>query len=207
MHMAPDRIRSRLKPGRVTQGDPALIKACLEGKQASWDELVNRYGRLVYSIPRRFGFSDADSDDVVQNVFAILFGNLDSVRDRDRLPAWLIRTTHRECYRIGKQAGRYSELEAVIEDVGSPPEDRVLTWERQQLVRQALRRLGGLCEQLLTALFLAGGRPSYETIADQLGMKVGSVGPTRTRCFAKLERILVSMGLSVDPAIGVGADE
>lgn len=190
MLMAPRRARTRPKLRRLPLNDAALVEACLRGQQSAWDEIVDRYGRLVYSIPRRYGFCEADADDVFQDVFAILFRKLDSVRQRDRLSAWLIRTTHRECYRVGKQSGRYAQLDQTIEDVGSPPHERTEAWERQQVVRQALRELGGPCEALLTALFLAGQRPNYRQIAEQLGIKVGSIGPTRSRCFEKLEKIL-----------------
>ena len=44
-------------------------------------------------------------------------------------------------------------------------------------------------------LFLEQGAPDYETIAEQLDMKVGSIGPTRARCFRKLEAILLEMGI------------
>jgi DNA-directed RNA polymerase specialized sigma24 family protein len=33
-------------------------------------------------------------------------------------------------------------------------------------------------------------RPDYAQIADSLGMPVGSIGPTRGRCLAKLHDIL-----------------
>ena len=77
--------------------DAALVHACLAGDQRAWDELVERYGRLVYGIPRRMGFSAADADDVFQNVFAILLRYLSDLRDYTRLAAWLVTTTRREC--------------------------------------------------------------------------------------------------------------
>ncbi len=183
------------------QNDPELIQSCLDGRQGAWDELVDRYGRLVYSIPRRYGFCDADADDVFQNVFTIMYRKLDTVRDHARLASWLIRVTHRQCYRVGKQSGRYVQLDEMIQDVGEPSEPEAAQWERQQIVREALDRLGGRCQQLLTALFLASGKLDYEAIADQLGMKVGSIGPTRARCFEKMEKILREMGL--EPALEV----
>ena len=178
------------------QDDPKLIKACLAGKQNAWDELVERYGRLIYSIPRKYGFCDADADDVYASVFTILFRKLDTVRDQSRLAAWIIRTTHRECYRIGKKANRYTELDHLIEDVSEPAPDQLMQWEHQQLVREGLIQLGGRCQELLTALFMEQANRDYEAIADQLGMKVGSIGPTRARCFEKLEKILLEMGLN-----------
>ena len=91
--------------------DAALIAACLEGSQAAWNEMVERFGRLVYSIPRRCGFSDADAEDVYQQVFSILYRKLDTVRDAGRLAPWLIRTTHRACYRAGRR-----QRHAVLDD-------------------------------------------------------------------------------------------
>jgi len=180
--MASPELELRTRSRRATISDADLVQACLDGDAAAWDEVLRRFGRLVYSIPRRYGFSDADADDVFQTVLTILFRKLD--------------TTHRECYRIGKQSGRYAELDQDIEDVNEPTGEDAELWERRQLVRQGLRRLGGRCEQLLTALFVTSGQPSYETIARQLDIKVGSIGPTRARCFEKLEKILVELGLA-----------
>ncbi|MHC5046975.1 MAG: RNA polymerase sigma factor [Planctomycetota bacterium] len=190
---------SRFKP-KSPQGasDADLVQACLDGQESAWNELVDRFGRLVYSVPRRYGFCDADAEDVHQIVFAILYRKLDTIREVDRLGSWLIRTTHRECFRYAKRSGAYAGLEQEIADVSAPADDRAAQWERQHQVRQALRELGGRCEQLLTALFLAPGQPNYDAIARDLDMKVGSVGPTRSRCFQKLEKILVEMGVSPD---------
>lgn len=204
MPVAVPRMKARSRASRAASlPDDQLVGACLKGDEPAWGEIVDRYGRLVYSIPRRYGFSDADADDVFQTVFVILYEKLGQVRDVQRLSAWLIRTTHRECYRIGKRSKRYAGIDQVIEDVGSPAEEDALAWERRHVVRQALRRLGGRCEELLTALFFEAGEPSYEVIAEQLDMKVGSIGPTRARCFHKLEQILIELGLvhsDVSPA-------
>jgi RNA polymerase sigma factor (sigma-70 family) len=181
-------------------GDPQLIEACRNGDEQAWDELIDRYGRLVYSIPRRYGLSEPDADDVHQAVFVSLYRNLDQLRDRSRLSSWLITTTHRECWRIGKRSGIPADLDDRIADVGAPSPEQAASWEQQHLVRVGLERLGGPCAVLLRALFLAGDRPDYQTIATQLDMKIGSIGPTRARCFKKLESILVDLGL--DPSAG-----
>ncbi|HBY98208.1 MAG TPA: sigma-70 family RNA polymerase sigma factor [Chloroflexi bacterium] len=176
------------------RSDPALIQSCLDGDETAWNELIERYGRLVYSIPRRYGLCPADADDVFQNVFTIVFRRLPSLRDQTRLSAWLITTTHRECWRLGKLADSAAALDETVVDVSSPPAQEVLRWERQHVVHEALDQLDERCQALLKALFLDPDRPNYEEIAAQLGMAVGSVGPTRGRCFKKLETILVAMG-------------
>src|SRR4029453_546364 len=115
--------------------------------------------------------------------------------------AWLITTTHRESWRIGKRdAGKYADLDEHITDVSAPEDDQISTWEQQHMVRRGLDELGGRCKDLLAALFLESGEPSYEAIAARLGMTVGSIGPTRARCFKKLEKILLELGLDPGPA-------
>lgn len=177
------------------RSDPDLIKACQRGDRSAWEQLVDQYGRLVYSIPRRYGFDDADTDDVFAAVWSTAFKSLDGLRDDTKVSAWLITTTHRECWRIGRKRGTYQHLDAAIPDVAQPDPQQAEKWERQHAVRSALRSLGGRCEELLTALFLdQGGENRYEIIAQRLGMPVGSIGPTRSRCFRKLQMVLQEMG-------------
>jgi RNA polymerase sigma factor (sigma-70 family) len=180
-----------------TEPPTELIKACQRGEQAAWDLLVERYGRLVYSIPRRYGLGEADADDVFAAVWANVFRKLESLRDDTRLSAWLITTAHRESWRVGKKRGTYQQLDGMIADVSEPSPGQAETWERQHVVRQALRQLGGRCEELLTALFLVHGEPNYQAIAERLGMPVGSIGPTRARCFRKMQEVLAGMGLTM----------
>src|SRR5581483_7008110 len=78
------------------QSDPRLVQACLEGDQAAWNTLVERYQWLVYSIARRYGLAPADAEDVMQNVFLIVYRRLETLRDYTLLSSWLIRITHRE---------------------------------------------------------------------------------------------------------------
>lgn len=189
-------MSERARSTHIAASDTELIQACLVGDQLAWEELVDRYGRLVYAIPRRMGLSATDADDVFQEVFAALVRSLGSVRDQARLSAWLITTTRRECWRRGRATARAreSELTEAIEDGGSGPAEEVVRWEREQGVRQAMRRLDERCRELLTALFLDPATPSYDAIAARLGMRVGSIGPTRARCFKKLDAILRELG-------------
>jgi len=177
--------------------DSILVQNCLAGDQAAWKELVNRYGRLVYSIPRKYGLSVADADDVVQNVFSIVLRRLSSLRNEKTLAAWLITVTCRESWKLGKEREVTEELVESFSDDGMPPHEQVLLWERQHLVRQALAQLGEPCQSLLTALFLDPNEPSYQEVATRQGIPLGSIGPTRARCFKKLEAILVDMGVGL----------
>ena len=169
--------------------DDATIRRCLEGDQGAWRELVDAYSGLVFAIARRSGVPDDACDDTVQTVFATLVRRLKDISDREHLTGWLVTTTRRECWRAHRRLSRHCPPGEhpgvpVVTDAGL---ERL---ERVQELQTALRRLGGGCEQLLEALFLTESEPSYQQIAARLGISVGSIGPTRRRCLARLAQLL-----------------
>lgn len=184
--------------GRRYESDPALVRACLEGDERAWHTLVDRYGRLVFSVARRYGFDETEADDVHQSVFMALFQHLKTIEDQTRLSSWLITTTHRECWRRGRRKVEHLPLNEREIRADEPPASLAERWELQQAVRAALAELGGPCEKLLEALFLRPAEQNYEAIARELDMKIGSIGPTRARCFQKLEAILRQRGVTID---------
>lgn len=81
----------------LTQPSAAqLIAACQAGDDAAWDALVVRYERLVYTIPLRYGLTAAEADDVFQTVWLKLLQHLPTLRQPDRVAAWLVTTARRE---------------------------------------------------------------------------------------------------------------
>ena len=175
--------------------DAQLVARCLDGDRDAWTALVERYARLVWSIARKHGLSDADAEDMHQTTFASLIHHLGSLRDHARLSSWLITTAKRECWRLRKQATVQTNDVADLELEMEPDADYERL-ERQQLVREGMERLSARCRELLTALFAAVGEPSYPELAKQFGMPVGSIGPTRARCLSKLAGLLRGLGLS-----------
>jgi RNA polymerase sigma factor (sigma-70 family) len=190
-------------PGRAEfpGSDEELLAACLRGDEAAWDALVDRYAALIYSIPLKYGFAEADAADVFQSVCITLLEKLGSVRDPRGLPAWIITTTTRQCWAFVRQRTREhtrtsGEL-AVDDEPADPdplPDEEVLALERQQQVRNAMAQLQPKCRRLLEALFSDTGQTSYQELADSLGVPLNSLGPTRARCLAKLKKLLDSAG-------------
>lgn len=178
----------------MPRNDRELTRACLDGDPRAWDEFVERYGRLIYSIPRRLGLCEMDSEDVLQTVLSIALRRLETLRDVERLSAWLIRTTYRESWRYAKRTRKHAELDENVADDQAPSPEQCEVWERQHLVHQALARLDERCSRLLKAVFFETNT-NYEQIAEELGLRVGSIGPTRARCLKKLEGLLTDLGL------------
>jgi RNA polymerase sigma factor (sigma-70 family) len=191
-------------PGRaeIPATDDELLAACGRGEQAAWDALVERYSALIYSIPLKYGLPEADAADVFQAVCITLLEKLGSIRDPRGLPAWIITTATRQCWaqlrqrtKEASRAGGDLALEEEPPDPDPLPEDELLALERQQQVRSALHQLPGNCRRLLEALFSDDARQlSYQELAEDLGVPLNSLGPTRARCLSKLRKVLDAGG-------------
>lgn len=189
--------------GGDERSDAELLQACLAGAEDAWSALVERYHRLIFSIAMRQGLTQDDSADVVQNVFTIVLRRLETIQDLDRFSAWLITTTKRETWRMQRRSIPTDGLDDVdLADDQPLPEQEVMAWEQANLVRVAVSRLNHTCRELVSALFFDQRSLSYRELARQLEMPVGSIGPTRARCFRKLATELAEIGV-IDPTSSV----
>ena len=180
----------------ATEDVAVLVKAATGGDQRSWDELVRRHARLVWSIARAHGLAAADAADVCQTVWLRLVEYLGTVREPTRLPAWLSTTTRRESLRLlhhqSKETLDSELVEHTARDVAESPEVQVLIADRERQVWVALRRLPHRCQVLLRAL-AASAEMHYAQIAQGLDIPIGSIGPTRQRCIKQLKAALASV--------------
>jgi RNA polymerase sigma factor (sigma-70 family) len=175
--------------------DHDLVSACLRGDDGSaWQRLVERYGTLVFSIPRRLGLTEADAEDVFQNVFLIAYRRLATLKNHTTLCAWLIRVTYHESLHLCQRLPDDTELAEEIVDLAANLPETVEQWDRRVMVQEAIRQLDPRSQTLLQALYFEPRPLSYEEIARRLGLSLGSIGPTRARSLKKLEGILVQMG-------------
>jgi RNA polymerase sigma factor (sigma-70 family) len=157
---------------------------------AGWEALVERYSRLVWSVPRSFRLSHADAADVYQCTWLCLAEHLTRIRQPDHLGTWLVRTATRQSLAVLRTRGREVSLDRWEPESSLPaPDEVVITNDRQRRLWTALMTLNERCQRLLC---IAAHSPelSYAQVADALGMKVGSVGSTRSRCLAALRRKL-----------------
>jgi RNA polymerase sigma factor (sigma-70 family) len=170
----------------------ALVTQARDGDQRAWDEIVDRYGPLVWAICRRYQLSRSDTDDVAQTVWLLLVEQLGRLRQPAALPGWIATTTARECLRVVRRASRYdhSELpgDGQLELDDSPLiEQEVLAAELNAAVRAAFTELPDRCRKLLSML-ISDPPVSYAQISATLSIPIGGIGPQRARCLDRMRR-------------------
>ena len=177
--------------------DESLILACRAGDATAWEQLVDRYQRLIYSIARHAGLDNEQSADVFQRVFARLVERLGQIEQPALIGAWLATTTRHEAWRFSRRERMARIVSLDMPDLAEPfvdsallPEALMIRLEEQHRVRTAVAALDERCRNLLMLLFYRSDSPAYAEIAESLGMREGSIGPTRARCLQKLRRLL-----------------
>jgi RNA polymerase sigma factor (sigma-70 family) len=171
-----------------------LVRRAALGDRSSWEQLVSQYSRLLWAMTRDFKLADSDAADVVQATWLRLLEHIDRIEHPDRIGSWLATTARHECLR---HVARRKRVILVDDDlafnvvVTNEPDvdERLLADESAEAVRQALSRLPWRWQQLLE-LLMTDPPASYAEISSQLGLPVGSIGPTRGRCLERLRVLL-----------------
>ena len=195
-----DQAGSKLAVSFAQQEDRQLIAACLEGDAEAWEALIVRYQRLIYSIPLKARLSTDDAADIFQAVCLKLYEKLPTLREHEKIIAWLITTTSRETWRQAARQRREGQAAADTENDGDglnqipatgllADEQRQIL-EQQQIVREGVTALPERCRELISMLFYQKDELSYADIAARMKMPVASIGPTRARCLEKLKKLL-----------------
>jgi RNA polymerase sigma factor (sigma-70 family) len=185
-----------------------LVAQARDGDKDAWDAIVDRYAPLIWSICRRYQLDRTDADDVAQSVWLRLVDQLELIREPAALPGWIATTTRRECGRMVTAARRREALGSGLDAENIPDgrpdeaETEVLMAERNAALREAFDALPAPCQRLL-ALLITDPPVSYADISAELGIAVGSIGPSRARCLERVRRHpAVAALINADPADG-----
>ena len=176
----------------------ARVGACLErarkGETAALSGVVRELSPLLWHVARAQGLTAEESADVVQTTWLELLRRLHDIRSPRALTSWLITATRREAWRVRDLSRRQApdgvaKLESAP-DPGPGPGEQLLSDERDRALWRHFQRLPERCRMLLRIVAHVA-RPDYAAVAKALGMPIGSIGPTRGRCLAKLREMLL----------------
>ncbi len=177
--------------------DEKLVQECLAGDERAWTTLVDKYKRLIYSVPVKYGFSPDEAGDIFQNVCIDLFTNLAKLRKIESLRSWLITVATHKCFHWKKHQKQDVELDAMeqelAEEIAAAPQV-LQEVQEEQAVRDAIERLTPRCAQLVRLLFYEQPPVPYNEVAQKLGLATGSIGFIRGRCLNRLQKILAELG-------------
>jgi len=178
----------------------SAFRAYRDGDVRAMDELVDLLTPVLWHTARGQNVSEAVAQDAVQTSWLRLVENSERIKDPQAVMGWLIVTVRRETWRVNKAQGREDhDIDDNLPDSIPDPSTLVLRREGHRVLWAHFRELPANCQALLRVIAFAD-RPDYAAVSESLKMPVGSIGPTRGRCLAKLRT-----ALSNDPAWEGGA--
>lgn len=186
-------------PGSSTTWHEAaeLFRRFRDGDSAALDDLVRLLTPVLWHVVRAYGLEQDHAEDVVQTTWLRLVRGHAKIADPQAVSSWVIVSARREAWRVAKQSKRVSAVDddilaEHIPDAASAESHVVLTDDQRQLWA-AVNTLNERCRRLLRVVAFED-RPDYASLAKDLAMPVGSIGPTRGRCLTKLREALSAQG-------------
>ena len=192
-----------------TEGDPPeraetrwagaarSFEAWRGGDPHAMDELVRLMSPVLWHVVRAYGLDRALAEDVVQTTWMTLVQRQASIVEPQALAGWLTTCARREAWRVGRVQRRADPTETERLEPNMPvtdsAEQTAVVTDAASTLWTAVRVLDQRCQRLLRVVAF-DDRPDYAVLAKDLGMPVGSIGPTRQRCLAKLRSLLVGRG-------------
>ena len=182
-----------------------LVRRCISGDAAAWEEIVQRYHRRIYNICYRFAGSADDAQDLAQEVFIKMYRTLSSFdAERGALMTWMTTLTRNllvDHFRKTKHDRLTDSLDTTstehedamplseqIPDRGPAPDARVQSREARQTVHEALQKLS---PELREAVILRDLQDmDYREIAAVLRVPEGTVKSRINRGRGELARLL-----------------
>jgi RNA polymerase sigma-70 factor (ECF subfamily) len=182
-----------------------LVRRCIAGDAAAWEEIVQKYHRRIYNICYRFTGSGTDADDLAQEVFIKMYRTLNTYDvKRGAFMTWVTTVTRNllvDHFRKTRQDRVTDSLDTTasehedvlplgerIPDKGPGPDTKVQSREAKEAVQEALQRLS---PELREAVILRDLQDmDYKEIATVLRVPEGTVKSRINRGRAELARLL-----------------
>lgn len=178
---------------RLCDQAAADVVAWRGGEAAALDRLVRALTPMLWHTVRAYRLDAATAEDVVQATWLAFVRGGDRITEPQAVVRWLSVTARREAWRAARSAGRVDLVEGEDLDVrmpaGESTEATVVRSHRDAALWDAVGRLPERCRRLLRVVAFSE-RPDYGVLSRELGMPVGSIGPTRGRCLDKLRALL-----------------
>jgi RNA polymerase sigma factor (sigma-70 family) len=201
--MAASRPPTRVATGASTPPDGLWADArraferWLDDDPAGLDDLVALMTPVLWHVVRAYRLPPEATEDVVQSTWLALVRRRTAITDPAAVGGWLTTTARREAWRVAK-AGQHAIPAADDELAARLPSDRsaestAVEADGRRRIWAAVDELPERCQRLLRVVAFER-RPDYQSLASDLDMPIGSIGPTRGRCLAKLRVALVQAG-------------
>ena len=161
-----------------------LVQACLQGDRSAFDELVDRYQRVLYNAAYRITGSVDDAMDVTQSAFVAAWENLHTFDPSRRFFSWMYRIACNLALKLVERRRPLAALDAEVHSTDSTPEVVYGATESGEFLQRALLELGPDQRIVIVLKHIQGF--SYREVSELLDIPEKTV---RSRLFSARRRL------------------
>ncbi len=190
------RAGGQLEPSPWDMASGAFI-AWRSGDAGAVDELVAAMTPVLWHVVRAYGHDRQSAEDVIQATWLGFVRRHQTIEDPQAVASWLITSARRGAAAHARTARRTTPvpdetLHAALPDA-EPAEALAVLEDEASRLWAAVASVDERCRRLLRVVAFMD-RPDYRSLSRDLDMPVGSIGPTRARCLAKVRTALTRGG-------------
>ncbi|MEO7146186.1 MAG: sigma-70 family RNA polymerase sigma factor [Bryobacteraceae bacterium] len=186
------------RSGHGLDADVQLVERCLAGDDTAWEDMVKVHTRRVYAICYRFTGSDAEAQDLTQEVFLRVFRTLKSFRAGEgSFVVWMARVArnllidHYRRTRVERATGSIEDQLPLLEEksaIAGRADGLLAGREASELLQAGLQKLSPELRE--TVILRDLEELEYREIAQVLGVPEGTVKSRLNRGRAELGKVL-----------------
>ena len=179
--------------------DQELIINYLKGDEKALEVLISRYLKPVYGFVYRFAGNEQDAEDITQETFVKVWGNIKKIDRQKSFKAWMFKIARNTAIDLlrKKKTVPFSRFDgedgknAIIESLADPGPLALEIFERKGLAQEIAAAISELPSKYRAVFSLRqDSELSFQEIAESLGEPINTVKSRYRRALIALKSIL-----------------
>ncbi len=175
------------------QEDYNLVKKFLNGDESAFNRLATKYQENIYWVARRMTGNHLDADEIVQEVFLVMYKKLHTFKFQSSLYTWIYKITSTRCLNFIRKRGlkKFFSLEDKETLSLKSNEDIILNIEKKEemlRIEKILQKIPPRQRQVFVLRHFE--EMSYEDISKILNSSVGALKANYFHAVKKLTEIM-----------------
>ena len=123
------------------EDDHILVRQCLQGNQKAFEEIVERYHKIIFNVGLRVLNNAEDAADVTQTAFLKTYENLHRFNEKYKFFSWLYKIAVNESVNVLRQRKQTQGVDSGIVSTGKNPEETYKDVELSEKIQNALMKI------------------------------------------------------------------